>query len=148
MSQVIKQSRDFEQIQLLSHALIQSTNAVVITNLKGDIKYVNPAFTILSGFSEQEVMGQNPRILKSGYQSISYYEKLWNTILSGKTWHGEFVNKHKDGTAFLVKTNISPIKNKTGVITHFVGIQEDITEKRKLERGFIHAFIDAQEQEK
>jgi PAS domain S-box-containing protein len=148
LSLVIKTARDNEQIKLLSHALIQSAEAVIITNLDGEIQYTNPAFTTLSGYSEKEVLGQNPRLLKSGNQEISYYEKLWNTILSGQIWDGEFVNKRKNGTKFLVKANISPIINEAGDITHFIGIEEDITEKRKLERDFIHAFIDAQEQEK
>lgn len=148
ISQVIKQSQDFEQINLLSHALIQSDEGVIITNIEGDIQYVNPAFTKLSGYTEKEVLGQNPRFLKSGKQVSEYYETLWNTILSGDTWSGEFINKRKDGSQYLVLANISPIKNSKGEITHFVGIEEDITEKRKLERNFLHAFIDAQEVEK
>jgi len=148
ISQVIKQSHDYEQISLLSHALIQSDEAVIITDTDGKILYVNPAFTKLSGYTEKEALGQNPRILKSGNQHIEFYEKLWNTILKGKIWTGELVNKHKDGNQFLVYTKISPIKNNEGKITHFIGVQEDITKKRKLEHDFVHAFIDAQEQEK
>ncbi len=148
ISQVIKQSRDFEKISLLNQTLIQSDEAVIITDLRGGIQYVNPAFKDISGYSEQEVLGKNPRILKSGEQSIEFYEKLWNTILEGKTWKSEFLNKRKDGSKYLVEANISPVKNSDGVITHFISTQKDITEKRKLERDFIHAFIDAQEQEK
>lgn len=148
MSQAIKKMRDFEKINLLNQALFQSDEAVIITNLNGDIEFVNSAFTNLSGYSEQDVLGKNPRILKSGEQPTEYYENLWNTVLGGVTWSGEFINKRKDDSKYLVKANISPVKNNKSEITHFIGIQENITEKRKLERDFIHAFIDAQEQEK
>jgi PAS domain S-box-containing protein len=148
ISQALKQSQDLEQIHLLSHALKQSAESVIITDVNGTIEYVNLAFTKLSAYIENEVIGQNPRFLKSGKQSLEYYENLWNTILNGNIWTGEFVNKRKDSTEYLVHANISPIKNEKGVITHFVAIEEDITEKRKLERDLIHAFIDAQEEEK
>jgi PAS domain S-box-containing protein len=148
ISQVIKQSKDFDRIRLLNQALIQSPESVVVTNVNGIIEYVNPAFTILSGYSEQEAIGKNPRLLKSGDQPEDYYKNLWDTISSGKTWEGEFVNKRKNGTKYLVQANISSIKDKEGLITHYIGVEEDITEKRKLERDFIHAFIDAQEHEK
>jgi len=148
ISQAIKQSQDYQQIQLLNQALIQSPEAVIVTNLKGEIEYVNPAFTVLSGYSEEEALGQNPRLLKSGDQSKKYYKKLWDTIISGKVWEGEFINKRKDGGKYLVAAKISAIKNREGIITHCIGVEGDITEKRKLERDFVHAFIDAQEQEK
>jgi len=148
ISQVIKQARDFEKINLLNQALVQSEEAVIITDTNGAIEYVNPAFTSLSGYTEQEVLGLNPRLLKSGEQPLAFYETLWNTILNGKTWKGEFINKRKDGSHYLIDATISPVKNDAGIITHFVSVQIDITEKRKLERDFIHAFIDAQEQEK
>lgn len=148
ISQAIKKNRSLEKINLLNQVLIQSYEAVIVTDKEGVIQYVNPAFTRLSGYSEKDALGQNPRLLKSREQPIEYYTKLWNTILGGNNWKGEFVNKRKDGSKYLVKTNISPIKNKKEVITHFVGIQEDITEKRKLERDFIHAFVNAQELEK
>jgi len=148
ISQVIKHSRDFEKIYLLNQALKQSEEAVIITDLNGAINYVNPAFERLSGYAEQEVLGLNPRLLKSGEQPPEFYETLWNTILSGETWNGEFINKRKDNSRYLIQVNISPVKNKENIITHFIAVQADITEKRKLERDFIHAFIDAQEQEK
>ena len=148
ISQVIKQARDFVKINLLNQALVQSDEAVIITDINGAIEYVNPAFTSLSGYTEQEVLGLNPRLLKSGEQPLAFFETLWNTLLSGNTWKGELVNKRKDGTRYLIEANISPVKNDAGIITHFISVQTDISEKHKLERDFINAFIDAQEQEK
>lgn len=148
IAQVIKQVRDFEKISLLNQAVFQSPESVVVTNAMGEIQFVNPAFTKLSGYTLKEALGKTHRLLKSGEQDSELYKNLWQTILKGKTWEGELVNKNKDGSNYLVKANISSVKNKAGLITNFVSVQEDITEKRKLERDFIHAFIDAQEQEK
>lgn len=148
ISLVIKKARDFEQIRLLNQALIQSPESVIVTDTKGIIEYVNPAFRSLSGYTEKEALGQNPRLLKSDDQPKSYYKNLWETINKGKTWEGEFVNKRKDGSKYLVQATISPVKDSKGFITHFVAVEEDITEKRQLERDFTQAFIDAQEQEK
>ncbi|MFK5891149.1 MAG: PAS domain S-box protein [Flavobacteriaceae bacterium] len=148
ISLVVKKSRDYEQIRLLNQALIQSPESVVVTNKNGIIEFVNPAFTKLSGYKVEEVIGQTPSILKSGDQTDEYYLKLWDTLTKGDMWEGEFVNKRKDGTKYLVQANISSIKDREGKITNYIAVEEDITEKRKLERDFIHAFIDAQEQEK
>jgi len=148
IGQVIKKIDDLDQINLLNKALIQSPHAVIVTNKKGIIEYTNPAFTDLSGYSEAEAMGKKPNILKSDEQSSEFYKKLWKTIAKGKTWDGEFVNRHKAGKRYLVEANISSVKNKKGEITHFIGVQEDITHKRKLERQFINAFVEAQEIEK
>jgi len=148
IGQVIKKDEDFAQIRLLNKALIQSPQAVIITNINGEIEYTNPAFTNLTGYTEEEAIGKTPNILKSGKQDPVYYNHLWKTITSGKTWEGEFVNQRKNGSHYLVEANISSLKNKEGKITHFIGVQEDITKKRKLERKFISAFIEAQEVEK
>ncbi|MDX5586019.1 MAG: PAS domain S-box protein, partial [Aureibaculum sp.] len=148
IGQAVKKTEDLMQIRLLNKALIQSPQAVIITNIKGDIEYINPAFTELSGYTEADVIGKNPRILKSSKHLPEYYKNLWQTISKGKTWDGEFVNRHKDGSSYLVEANISSVKNENGRITHYIGVQEDITEKRKLERQFINTFIDAQEVEK
>ena len=148
INQVVSRFKDYDRIRLLNKTLTQSPNSIIITNTNGDIEYVNPAFTSLSGFSFKEVYGKNPRLLKSGEQPLSFYKNLWDTILSGKIWEGEIVNKRKDGTKYLVNVSISPVHDKDGKVTHFVDIAQDITEKRKLERDFIHAFVDAQEVEK
>jgi len=148
ISQIIKQTQDFEKINLLNQALVQSPETIIITSKKGLIEYINPAFTTLSGYIAKEVIGKSPKILKSGEQSTQVYETLWRTILKGKTWDGEFINRKKNGEHFLVSANIAPVKNKDGDITHFIAIEENITDKRKLEHKFFQAFIEAQEIEK
>ncbi|MCF6213092.1 MAG: PAS domain S-box protein [Flavobacteriaceae bacterium] len=148
ISQVIKQAQDYEKIQLLNQSMIQSPAAIVITDRAGCIEYVNPTFSKLSGYSYKEAIGQNPRILKSGDQEDAYYKNLWDTITMGKIWRGEFVNKSLDNRKYLVSATISPVKDSSGEITHFIGVQEDITEKRQLERDYLNAFIEAQEEEK
>ena len=148
IAQLIQKTEDLEKITLLNQGLIQSSHGVIITNLKGEIEYTNPAFTKLTGYTEVEAMGKNPRILKSGEHLEAFYRKLYDTILKGKTWYGEFMNKHKDGHKYLIDANISTVKNIEGKMTHYIMIFEDITTKRQLERKFINAFIDAQEVEK
>jgi len=121
-----------EEITKLSQAVEQSSSSVMITNPKGDIEYVNPKFTDLTGYTKEEVKGKNPRILKSGHQDQQYYKELWATILSGKTWSGEFLDKKKNGELYWESARISPMVNKDGDITHFVAVKEDITEKKKM----------------
>ncbi len=123
------------QIKLLSSVVEQAPSSVVVTNVKGDIQYVNPAFTKITGYTKEEAIGQNPRVLKSGYHSPEFYEELWLTILSGHTWRGRFYNKRKDGTCFWEHAIIAPILNEDGIITHFMAIKEDITETVKLEKA-------------
>ncbi|MDA3881977.1 MAG: PAS domain S-box protein [Bacteroidales bacterium] len=120
------------QIILQSHAIEQSPVSIIVTNNTGNIEYVNKKFCEISKYSREEVIGQNPSILRSNAQLQEFYMNLWNTILSGKDWEGEFENKKKDGTLYWEKAIISPIKNKEGVITHFIAIKEDITEKKNL----------------
>ncbi len=148
IAQLIQKTDDLEKITLLNQGLIQSSHGVIITNLKGEIEYTNPAFTKLTGYTEDEAMGKNPRMLKSGEHLEAFYSKLYDTILKGKTWYGELMNKHKDGHKYLIDANISSVKNIEGKMTHYIMIFEDITTKRQLERKFINAFIDAQEVEK
>ncbi|MBT8384908.1 MAG: PAS domain S-box protein [Bacteroidia bacterium] len=148
IAQLIQKTEDFERIQLLNQGLIQSSHGVIITNLEGEIEYTNPAFTELTGYTEEEALGKNPRMLKSGEHLEAFYTNLYDTILKGNTWYGELTNKHKDGHKYLIDANISSVKNMEGKITHYIMIFEDITTKRELERQFINAFIDAQEVEK
>ena len=122
-----------ERLKILSKAVEQSTASVVITDPKGDIQYVNAAFTKATGYTFQEVINSNPRILKSGQQSEQIYKELWETILSGKTWQGELHNKKKDGSLYWENVIISPIINGGGKISNFVAIKEDITEKKMQE---------------
>ncbi|EAT58970.1 hybrid sensor histidine kinase/response regulator [Chlorobium ferrooxidans] len=136
------------ELQKLSVAMQQSHAIVVITDLKGDIEYVNPAFTIASGYSQEEVIGKNPRILQSGTMQQSVYEELWGTILAGGVWKGEMYNRRKNGEFYWESAVISPVLNEEGVITNFVAIKEDITEKKKLWSELIAAKEHAEESDR
>ncbi|MHB1687967.1 MAG: PAS domain-containing sensor histidine kinase, partial [Ignavibacteriaceae bacterium] len=128
-----------EELRKLSRAVEQGPASVVITNTEGDIDYVNEKFCEITGFSKGEVIGKNPRIWKSGNQDKKFYEDLWNTILSGKDWKGEILNKKKNGELFWESVLISPLVNNEGKITHFVAVKEDITEKKKTQNELIEA---------
>lgn len=117
----------------LSAAIEQSPVSIVITDAKGNIEYVNPKFTQMTGYLPEEVLGKNPRIMKSGETSFPEYKRLWTTIRSGKVWSGEFHNQKKNGELFWEYATISPVRNQEGVVTHYVAIKEDITERKKLE---------------
>jgi len=114
-------------------ALEQSGNTVVITDTEGAIEYANPRFEELTGYSRAEALGNTPRILKSGEHDAAYYKTLWNTISTGKIWHGEFLNRRKDGTLFWETATIAPLTNNVGAITHYVAVKEDITERKESE---------------
>ena len=125
-----------QQIGLLQSTALKSiANAVVITNIKGTILWVNPAFTDLTGYSYEEVIGKNPRLLKSGQHDREFYKNLWETILAGKTWRGDFINRRKDGTLYHDEHTITPVRSKEGVITHFVAIMNDMTERLQAEEA-------------
>jgi len=114
----------------LSSAVEQSPVTVVITDTKGNIEYANPVFAELTGYSIEEAIGKNPRILKSGKTPPEVFEELWKTITSGNKWRGEFCNKKKNGELFWEYAFISPVKDNEGVITNFIAIKEDITERK------------------
>jgi PAS domain S-box-containing protein len=122
-----------KELLKLSRVVDQGPAAVVITNRKGDIEYVNQKFCNLSGYSKEELIGENPRILSSGYHDKIYYEELWNTILSGNNWNGEILNKKKNGELYWQSALISPLLNNEGDIINFVAIKEDITERKRSE---------------
>jgi PAS domain S-box-containing protein len=119
-----------ERFNLLSRAVESSAVSIVITDAKGSITYVNPYFTKVSGYSYEESIGKNPRMLKSGLQSKAFYKAMWNTIASGKDWQGELQNRRKDNTLYWEKVIISPIADEQGNILHFVAVKEDITMMR------------------
>ena len=139
-----QESDNFEQAGLVA-AVDQAADAVVITDTNGKIRYVNPAFTALTGFSRDEAVGQNPRFLKSGAEPAATYEHLWNTILSGGVWHGELINRRKDGTLYHEDMLISPVKGSNGEIVNFIAIKRDVTNQRKVEdaRRFLTAITDS-----
>ena len=120
-----------ENLKLYYKAMDESPASVVITDAQANIQYVNHHFTKITGYLPEEAIGQNTRILKSGFQDSSFYQDLWKTILSGKTWRGEFHNKKKNGELFWEAASINPIYNQENEITHFVAIKEDITQKKK-----------------
>lgn len=120
-------------LRKVTQAIEQSSASVVITDLTGNIEYVNPAFTHLTGYSFEEAVGQNSRILKTGHTTDSEYLNLWKKLTNKKTWHGVFCNKKKNGEKYWEYATISPIVNKEGLITNFVAVKENITERRKLE---------------
>jgi diguanylate cyclase (GGDEF)-like protein/PAS domain S-box-containing protein len=131
------------ELRTLSTAVEQSANSVVITDVNGIIEYVNAKFTAVSGYSREEAVGQNPRILKSDRQPDSYYTDMWNVISSGKEWQGEFCNKTKDGRQYWELASIAPIKDESGAITHFVANKEDISgRKRHEEQLYYQANFD------
>lgn len=113
-------------------AIEQSSATIVFTDLKGNIEYANPQFSLLTGYSLHETIGKNIRILKSGKTANTVYVDLWNTISKGDTWEGEFVNCKKEGTEFIEKAIISPIKNNQGEVISYIAIKEDITERKLL----------------
>ena len=130
---VLKESE--QKIRKLTHAVEQSSNAVVITDVKGNIEYVNPRFTQLTGYTSEEAIGLNPRILKTDKTPPEEFKRLWKTISSGSEWNGEFCNKKKNGELFWECASISPVKNREGVITNFIAIKEDVTEHRRIEEA-------------
>ena len=123
-----------QKLFMLSRAVENSPASVVITDPDGMIEYVNPKFTRVTGYTAQEAIGQNPRILKSGALSPKFYERMWETILSGEIWQGEFHNKRKSGEDYFEAATISPIRDENGNITHFVAVKEDITERKRTEQ--------------
>jgi PAS domain S-box-containing protein len=121
-------------IQTLSRAVEQSPACVVITDPLGTIEYVNPKFCQLTGYAPEEVIGQNPRVLKSGETATEEYEALWSAITSGRTWTGTFLNKKKSGELYWEQASISPIRNGRRT-THYVAVKEDITERKRAEEA-------------
>ncbi|OAN54149.1 hypothetical protein A6A04_12995 [Paramagnetospirillum marisnigri] len=126
-------------IRKLSLALEQSHNMVMITGLDGAIEYVNPRFTELTGYARHEVVGANPRLLQSGDTPPEVYAEMWATLMRGQEWRGELKDRCKNGTAFWASVLISPVKDDNGIITHFVAMHEDITERRRAEQQVLEA---------
>ncbi len=123
-----------EQLRKLSQAVEQSPSTVMITNIHGEIEYVNPKFIEVTGYQANEVIGLNPSILKSGEKSTQEYANLWSTIISGREWRGEFHNRKKNGELFWESASITGIRGPEGNITHFLAVKEDITERKRLEQ--------------
>jgi len=125
--------------RMLSEAINGANESVIITNNMGIIEYVNPAFTRITGYNAEEVLGKNHGILKSGIQQAEFYERLWNTIRSGENWHASVIDQRKDGSQYPAMMSITPILDDQGDITHYIGIQQDMSEYKALEEQFLQA---------
>jgi len=131
-----------QELRKLSLAVEQSPTSVVITDSEANIEYVNPRFSILTGYSLEEALGQNPRILKSGQTPEETYTELWQTLREGRTWRGMFVNRKKSGELYWEDAWISPIFGSEGDITHYVAVKEDITKRIAAERIATQSYRD------
>jgi PAS domain S-box-containing protein len=128
-----KRKKAEDELRKFSRAVEQSLSSILITDSQGNIEFVNPAFTRLSGYTAAEALGKNPNLVKSGATPAEQYQQMWQTITAGSEWQGQFQNRRKDGGYYWVSSSISAIKNTDGVITHYVAIEDDITELKRVE---------------
>ena len=128
-----------EELRRLAAAIEQAAEIVVMTDEKADIVYANPAFEKITGYSQMEVLGKNPRILKSGEQDHAFYQQMWASLSAGKTWHGRFVNKKKNGSLYTEEATISPVLDPSGNIINYVAVKRDITKEQELEQQYLEA---------
>jgi len=142
---ITEQRKTNETIQKLSKSIEQSPSTIVITDTNGNIEYVNPKFTEITGYTPDEVISQNPRILKSGKMPADIYKKLWETISSGEVWRGEFLNRKKNGELYWEWATMTSIKNDNGIITNYIAIKEDISARKQMEADLIVAKEKAEE---
>ncbi len=136
---ITERKKKEDQINKLSHALGFSPTTIVITDNKGKIEYVNPKLTQLTGYSPEEVIGKKPSILQSGKTPPELYRGLWETIKNGDEWRGELCNRKKNGQLYWEYASISPVKNDKGVITNFIAVKEDVTERKKMEEALLRS---------
>lgn len=140
LEDITAQKRAEEQVRKLSQAVEQSGSSIVITDINGNIEYVNPQFTRATGYTLEEVAGQNPRLLKSGKQDTAFYKEMWQTITTGKTWRGTFCNKRKDDSLYWEAATITPVLDAQGALTHYIAIKEDITHQKEMEDALKQAY--------
>jgi hypothetical protein len=134
-----EKKRALEGMELL-HATVQAAPVGwVVTDAAGIIQSVNPAFTKLTGYTAAEVIGQNPRVLKSGWHSTEFYAGMWRTIKAGEIWSGDMINRRKDGTEYREHMTIAPVRNAEGNLAHYIAVKQDITEQRNLEQQLARA---------
>lgn len=145
---ITEQKKANETIQKFSKSIEQSPSTIVITDVHGNIEYVNPKFTDITGYSLDEVIGKNPRILKSGEMPPETYRQLWETISMGEVWRGEFLNKRKNGELYWEWATMTSIKNEEGIITNYISIKEDISSRKKMEADLIIAKEKAEENDR
>jgi PAS domain S-box-containing protein len=130
---ITERKKSEHELRKLWRAVEQTPATVVITDVSGNIEYVNPKFVEITGYTVAEALGQNPRVLKSGKHPQSFYQAMWETLLQGNVWQGEIQNKRKNGELYWESACISPVRDGKGTITHFVAIKEDITERKRAE---------------
>jgi two-component system, cell cycle sensor histidine kinase and response regulator CckA len=130
---VTEQRRQQRHLRLVEEALNAAANAIVITDSAGAVEWVNPAFTNLTGYALDEVKGQTPRAIKSGQTDPTVYQALWAAIGAGQVWRGELVNRRKDGSLYQQELTITPMRGEDGAVSHFIGVSQDVTERRRLE---------------
>src|SRR5690349_3546513 len=137
-----------ELLQLQSDALEASANAVVITDATGTIQWVNRAFVELTGYPRDEVIGKNPRLLKSDIHDPGFYLRMWQTIRAGEVWRGEVVNRRKDGTLYTEEQTITPLRGGSGEIEHYIGVKQDVSRRKEMEdalqrqQQYFHTLIE------
>ena len=128
-----------EKLRWQSAALQSAANAIVITDRQGVIQWVNRAFERLTGYSVAEVAGQTPRLLKSGRHEPGFYKEMWETILAGRVWQGELVNRRKDGSSYHEEMTVTPVRDGRGEITHFIAVKQDVSERKRAEEALRQA---------
>ncbi len=133
---------------LQSKALDAAANGIVITDVNGNIVWANPAVTQLTGYSLAELLGQTPRLLKSDKMEPELYQEMWKTILDGRVWHGDVINRRKDGSLYYEDMTITPVRSEDGThITHFIAIKQDVSARREVERKLQETVVLQQETE-
>jgi PAS domain S-box-containing protein len=139
IAEVVSRYRLQQMNGLLAQALESARDGIVITDLQGTIVKVNQALESMTGYTRDELLGQTPRLFKSGQQAPEVYAELWQTVLGGASWQGELTNRRKDGSLFQASLTVSPIRDGHGRLTHLVGIQRDVTAQKQLERQLLQA---------
>ncbi|MBI2458383.1 MAG: PAS domain S-box protein, partial [candidate division NC10 bacterium] len=142
LEDITQRKRAEDKLRLQSVALDSAANAILVADREGRITWVNPAFTRLTGYTLDEVLGQTPRVLKSGKQEQVFFQQLWGTILAGQVWQGEIINRRKDGSLFTEEQTITPVWDGRGQISHFIAIHHDVTERKRAEET-LHALYRA-----
>ena len=131
---ITEHKRIEEQLRLQSVALEAAASAIAITDRGGQFVWVNPAFTRLTGYAEAELIGQTPRLLKSGVHDAAYYQNLWQTVLAGQVWQGETVNRRKDGSLYTEEQTIAPVQDDKGEVAYFISVKQDVSERKQIEK--------------
>ncbi len=131
---ITERMKNEEKIELQSKALEAAANAIMITDVNGVIQWVNRAFTSLAGYEMNEIVGRSTNIQKSGQYTQEFYQNMWDTVIKGNVWHGEVINRHKNGHLYIEEETITPITNSLGKITHFIGIKQDISKRKESEK--------------